>query len=269
MQNPNQNPNAAGGGGNPNPENLNGAGGNPNPQNLNGAGGDNGRNPNPEELNEAGQIREAIRRLGERTDNQIAQLMLMITGVAGRLPNPNLEQPPYEAENPQNPKMAVVLAKITQLEQSVARSKKIAATGFDINKLCLFLNAKLPEKFRPIDFTKFDGTGDPKAHLTGYIGDLSMWGVEKDAMAQMFSQTLVGRALHWFTSLDETRKRSWEDICATFIAQYDYNIQLVVTTRELESTKMESKESFVKRWRAKAAQMKDRPSNKDQIRMIV
>ncbi|KAI8524391.1 hypothetical protein RHMOL_Rhmol13G0146600 [Rhododendron molle] len=68
------------------------------------------------------------------------------------------------------------------------------------------------------------------------------------------------------------RKRSWEDICAAFISQYDYNIQLEVTTRELESTKMESKESFadfVKRWRAKAAQMKDRPSDKDQIRLIV
>ncbi|KAI8571777.1 hypothetical protein RHMOL_Rhmol01G0145300 [Rhododendron molle] len=151
--------------------------------------------------------------------------------------------------------MAAVLAKITQLEQSVARNEKIATTGFDINKLCLFPNAELPEKFRPIDFVKFDGTGDPKAHLTGYIRALSMWGVERDAMAQMFSQTLVGHALHWFTLSDERRKRSWEDICAAFIAQYDYNIQLEVTTRELESTKMDAKDTFadfVKRWRAKA-----------------
>lgn len=42
---------------------------NPNPENLNGAGGDNGENPNLEEVNEAGQNREAIRRLGECTDN--------------------------------------------------------------------------------------------------------------------------------------------------------------------------------------------------------
>ncbi|KAI8550549.1 hypothetical protein RHMOL_Rhmol06G0116100 [Rhododendron molle] len=175
-------------------------------------------------------------------------------------------------ETPQNPEMAAVLAKITQLEQSVARNEKIATTGFDINKLYLFPNAKLPEKFRPIDFAKFDGTGDPKAHLTGYIGALSTWGVERDAMAQMFSQTLVGHALHWFTSLDERRKRSWKDICAAFIAQYDYNIQLEVTTCESESTKMDAKETFadfVKRWRAKAAQMKDRPSDMDQIQMII
>lgn len=99
-----------------------------------------------------------------------------------------------------------------------------------------------------------------------------MWGVEKDTMAQMFSQTLVGHALYWLTCLDDTKKRSWEDICTAFIAQYDYNIQLEVTTRKLESTKMEAKESFtdfVKRWRAKAAQTKDIPMDKDQIRMII
>lgn len=104
MQNPNLNPNAGGGGGNPNPENLNpnGAGGdngNLNPENPNGVGGDGG-NLNPEDLNKMGQIREAIRRMGECTDNRIAQLMLMITGVARRLPLPNPECQPQRDGNP-------------------------------------------------------------------------------------------------------------------------------------------------------------------------
>ncbi|XP_058217450.1 uncharacterized protein LOC131328529 [Rhododendron vialii] len=211
--NPNLIPNLNRNGGNSNPNE-----GNPNPNpNLHP-----NPNPNPEPnqeipSGEMRQVTQAIQCLGECTDNQIAQLMMMITGVARRLlnpnpnanpnlnpnpnpnpnpnlipmpnPNPNLnlnpnpKQPILEVEAPQNTEMAVVLAKITQLEQSVARNKKIASTGFDINKLCLFLNAKLLEKFRPIDFAKFDGTGDPKAHLTGYIGALSMWGVERDAMA--------------------------------------------------------------------------------------
>ncbi|KAF7153668.1 hypothetical protein RHSIM_Rhsim01G0151100 [Rhododendron simsii] len=54
----------------------------PNPENLNGAGEDDGGNPNPEGWNEAGQIRDAIQRLGEHTDNQIAKLMIMIIGMA-------------------------------------------------------------------------------------------------------------------------------------------------------------------------------------------
>ncbi|KAI8529975.1 hypothetical protein RHMOL_Rhmol11G0017700 [Rhododendron molle] len=168
--------------------------------------------------------------------------------------------------------MAAIKAKLAQLEQSLARSERITSIGFDIDKLCLFPNARLPKKFRPIDFAKFDGTGDPKAHLIGYIGALSMWGVEKDAMAEMFAQTLVGHALHWSTTLEMKKKRSWEDICEAFVAQFDYNIQLEVTILELKSTKMELEESFmnfVRRWRAKAVQMKDKPSEKDQIWMIV
>ncbi|KAI8560176.1 hypothetical protein RHMOL_Rhmol04G0235800 [Rhododendron molle] len=50
-----------------------------------------------------------------------------------------------------------------------------------------------------------------------------------------------------------------------------YNSQLKMTTRELESTKMEAKESFadfIKRSRAKAALMTDRPSETDQLCII-
>ncbi|KAI8551460.1 hypothetical protein RHMOL_Rhmol06G0187700 [Rhododendron molle] len=96
-------------------------------------------------------------------------------------------------------------------------------------------------------------------------------GVEEDAMAQLFPQTLVGPAFQWFLSLDISKRRTWEDIGAAFNSQYSYNAQLKMTTRELESTKMTAKESFadfIKRWRTKAALMTDRISEKDQIRII-
>ena len=57
-----------------------------------------------------------------------------------------------------------------------------------------------------------------------------------------------------------------------FIAQYSYNTHIEVTTRYLEATRQELKEGFsefVIRWRAKASMMTTRPSEKDQIRMIV
>ena len=226
--------------------------------------------------NEWDQIRTSIQQMGERIDNQVAQLMLIITGMDRLLsqnpeiPLENNHEPPPEP-NPQSPEMVAVKAKLAQLEQSVAKRERTTLTGFDIDEFCLFPNARLPKKFKPIDFEKFDGTSDPKAHLTNYIGALSMWGVEKDTMAQMFAQTLVGHALHWFTALEITKKKSWEEICEAFVAQFDYGIQLDVTTRELELTKMEPKESFVnfvQRWRAKIIQMKEKPSEKDQIRMI-
>ncbi|KAF5934572.1 hypothetical protein HYC85_030743 [Camellia sinensis] len=57
-----------------------------------------------------------------------------------------------------------------------------------------------------------------------------------------------------------------------FVAQYSYNTQIEITTRDLETTRQEPKETFsdfVTRWRAKASMMTLRPTDKDQIRMIV
>ena len=57
-----------------------------------------------------------------------------------------------------------------------------------------------------------------------------------------------------------------------FVTQYSYNTQIEITTRDLETTRQEPKETFsdfVTRWRAKASMMTLRPTDKDQIRMIV
>lgn len=75
---------------------------------------------------------------------------------------------------------------MSRLEESVRKHEKIATTRIDMDKLCLFPNAKLPEKFKPVDFKKFDGTGDPRIHLQAYVGSFSIQGVGKDAMGQMF-----------------------------------------------------------------------------------
>ncbi|TNV98322.1 hypothetical protein C5H24_12600, partial [Xylella fastidiosa] len=156
-------------------------------------------------------------------------------------------------------------------EESVQKQEKIAATGVDMDKLCLFPGAKLPEGFKPITWEKFDGNGDPRAHLQAYVGTLSMYNIENNAMGQMFQQTLTGPALRWFLNLDISKKGSWEDIGAAFMAQYNYNVQLEMTIRELDATRMGANESFadfIRRWRGKASQMMDRPSEKEQMRII-
>ncbi|KAI8530271.1 hypothetical protein RHMOL_Rhmol11G0043500 [Rhododendron molle] len=57
-----------------------------------------------------------------------------------------------------------------------------------------------------------------------------------------------------------------------FVSQYDFNVELKMTTRELENTKMDENESFadyVNRWRAKAAQMHNKLDLKEQLRIII
>ena len=80
----------------------------------------------------------------------------------------------------------------------------------------------------------------------------------------MFQNTMIGAALRWFLNPNNARARSWEDICREFHKQY--NIEVDITRRDLETTKQEPKESFstfITKWRAKVAQMKNRPSEEE------
>ena len=88
----------------------------------------------------------------------------------------------------------------------------------------------------------------------------------------MFQNTLIGAVFRWFLNLDDARVRSWEDICPKFHNQYKYDIEVDVTRKDLETTKQQPKESFstfITKWRAKAAQMITRPSEEEQIQMVV
>ena len=57
-----------------------------------------------------------------------------------------------------------------------------------------------------------------------------------------------------------------------FDNQYKYNIEVDVTRRDLDTTKQEPKESFstfITKWSSKMAQMMNRPSEEEQLTMVV
>ena len=102
--------------------------------------------------------------------------------------------------------------------------------------LSLFPDVRLPPKFRMPTSDKFDETGCPKSHLKMYMRAMQPLGATEEMLAQMFQDTLIGAALKWFLNLDDTRARSWEDICREFHKQYKYNIEVDITRRDLETT---------------------------------
>ena len=88
----------------------------------------------------------------------------------------------------------------------------------------------------------------------------------------MFQNTLTRAALRWFVNLEDTIARSCEDIYREFHKQYKYDIKVDITMRDLETTKQERKESFftfISKWRSKVAQMMNRPSEEEQLVMVV
>ena len=105
-----------------------------------------------------------------------------------------------------------------------------------------------------------------------FVGTLQPMGLEPKMFFNLFHRTLTRVAAQWFLSLEDSKTRNWEDIMDVFIAQYNYNTQLDVTLRDLQTTHQNSGETFVNflsHWRGKAAKMTNRPTEMEQVQIVV
>ena len=73
-------------------------------------------------------------------------------------------------------------------------------------------------------------------------------------MVMLFPMLLSGVAQRWFTSLEVSRRRTWDDLTQEFLRQFAFNTVIDVSRRELEALRQrpeESVTSFISRWREK------------------
>ena len=73
----------------------------------------------------------------------------------------------------------------------------------DLDTLSLFLEARLPPKFKMPEMDKFNGTSCPKTHLKMYVGAMKPLGIGNELLAQLFQRTLTGAAMKWFIDLED------------------------------------------------------------------
>ena len=91
-------------------------------------------------------------------------------------------------------------------------------------------------------------------------------------MVMFFPMSLSGAAQRWFASLEVSLRRTWDDLAQEFLRQFAFNTIIDVLRRELEALRQrpeESVTSLISHWREKISQIIDRPSEKDQISMIL
>ncbi|XP_034689110.1 uncharacterized protein LOC117916980 [Vitis riparia] len=132
--------------------------------------------------------------------------------------------------------------------------------------------AALPVEFRMPDIERYTGIGCPRIHLQLYSTVMRGHRLDETQMIMLFPLSLSGAAQRWFASLDPSRRRTWADLGQEFIRQYSFNTIVDVSRRELEAIRQgpdESVTSFISRWREKIAQIIDRPSERDQMSMIM
>ncbi|XP_077223362.1 uncharacterized protein LOC143856965 [Tasmannia lanceolata] len=84
--------------------------------------------------------------------------------------------------------------------------------------------------------------------------------------------SLTGVAKKWFLHLKPEELRTLNEIANKFVEQFSMEEGIEVTKRDLKAIKQGPQETFtpfVRRWRRKAAQMTNRPSEEDQIKIVV
>ena len=139
--------------------------------------------------------------------------------------------------------------------------------GFDST-----LVTPLPPKFRMPDMERYTGRGCPRTHLRIYSQLMRGMGLDEAQLIMLFPLSLSSVAQSWFATLDASRRRNWEDLSHEFIRQFSFSTIIDVTRRELEAMRQgahETATSFISRWREKVIQMIDRPSEREQISMIM
>ena len=86
------------------------------------------------------------------------------------------------------------------------------------------------------------------------------------------TQRTISVSFVWYSNLDTQKTKNWENVVKAFITQYEYNKEFDVTSRDFETTRQKYNVSFAKfltRLRNKAAKMVQRPSENDQVRIVI
>ncbi|KAK4724090.1 hypothetical protein R3W88_026869 [Solanum pinnatisectum] len=123
----------------------------------------------------------------------------------------------------------------------------------------MFPHVHLPVGFKTPKFEKYNGHGDPVAHLKRYCNQLRGAGSKEELFMAYFGEILMGIAIEWFIDQDTYNCHTWDDLARCFVQQFKYNIDIVPDRTSLANIRKKTTESFREyaiRWREKVARVK-------------
>ena len=103
--------------------------------------------------------------------------------------------------------------------------------------------ASLSAKFRMPEIERYKGIACPHIHLRLYSTIMRAHRLDEAQMVMLFPMSLSGVAQRWFTSLEVSRRRTWDDLTQEFLRQFAFNTVIDVSRRELEALRQRPEES--------------------------
>ena len=98
--------------------------------------------------------------------------------------------------------MKALTQKISKMEE-LMRGQGMGYSFF-FNDMMQFDGVKLLDKFKMPQLQKFDGTGDPRIHLSQYIITMSTTKAPLLVVARPFVLSLEGMAVNWYHGLEKS-----------------------------------------------------------------
>ncbi|KAJ1424368.1 hypothetical protein SESBI_11816 [Sesbania bispinosa] len=101
-----------------------------------------------------------------------------------------------------------------------------------------------PSDFREPPLKDYDGTTDPKAHVTAFKTQMLKRGIEDAIQCKLFSGTLSGAALIWFSHLPPLSISGISNLIKKFLAQFSARRSRMMTSGKLFSIRQRADETL-------------------------
>lgn len=133
-------------------------------------------------------------------------------------------------------------------------------------------NWKIPNNFKMLKMTKYQGTSDSTIHAKHYIWLMGPLELPKDKITLLFGHTLDGPGVEWFHNLSPHVNKDWDALVKEFVKKYSYISKVQVTLVDLEVVWQKPNEPFndyYLRWMQKANTVKQKPSESTMIFKLI
>nr|XP_009626570.1 uncharacterized protein LOC104117248 [Nicotiana tomentosiformis] len=174
--------------------------------------------------------------------------------------HPQFESPMEQERAMRNPEQEEMVRKMKSLKKGLKNMKGLSGQKSVSNSdLCMFPHVHLPVGFKMLKFEKYDGHGDPIAHLERYCNQLRGGGGKEELLMAYFGESLTGIASEWYINQDIFHWHIWDDLARDFVRQFQYNIDIAPDRNSLTNSKKKITESFREyaiKWREQASRVK-------------
>ncbi|CAN6455436.1 unnamed protein product [Victoria cruziana] len=158
-----------------------------------------------------------------------------------------------------------------KLNEFQLKSKK--KRSFTCEDFCDSFREDKHIKNLPKKFIKFDGLGDPKAHLAIFFVECSQFRSNHRALFRCFPRSLEGLTARWYREhINPIELKDFDKLINLFIERFISNVEITPTITTLCNMKQKQGENvmdFIQRWRSACNRMKEPISQSHALGLIV